>query len=91
MNEAYAIDEKLQAAQDQVKNFNVRDNALGFPSTEYTLLDKIKEDYEPYRKLWTMSHDFITFTKDWLCGSFTVSYQMVFALLCCLVAGRPHC
>lgn len=63
----------MQAASNQIKNFNMRETALSFPTSEFTLVDKIKADHEPFQKLWGMSNDFVNLTAEWLSGPFKVS------------------
>eukprot|EP00924_Labyrinthula_sp_SR-Ha-C_P010247 snap_masked-scaffold_23-processed-gene-1.31-mRNA-1 protein AED:0.10 eAED:0.11 QI:0/-1/0/1/-1/1/1/0/4309 len=62
------LDERIQNAMERVDNFNMRDRALGFSLNTYSELQAAKTNYEPFRKLWTMSNDFKSLTKEWLNG-----------------------
>ena len=68
--EAYAIEESLSEATEQVENFNMRDSALGFSPSEYVTLDLAKKNFANYRNLWVMSADLVQNTQDWITGEF---------------------
>lgn len=71
VSEAYAIEEKLNQAVEQIANFNLRDRAFGFDTGDYPTLDLCKKQFEPFFQLWTMSADFVASTKEWLTGPFS--------------------
>lgn len=68
--EAYAIEESLSEATEQVENFNMRDSALGFNPSEYVTLDLAKNNFANYRNLWVMSADLVHNTQEWITGEF---------------------
>ena len=50
--------EKLRAAEALVSSFNKREELFNIPVTDYSELDLIRQDFEPYAALWNMAFVF---------------------------------
>ena len=67
---ANALDEDLSKAAAKAADFNEREAIFKFPLTDYSIYDKLRQDFEPYNNLWTMVTDFVAQRQDWMSGPF---------------------
>ena len=68
--QAADLQQQLSEAQAQVVDFNAREEIFGLTQTTYSDLDTLRDNFEPYFKLWTTMSDFHAETRHWLQGSF---------------------
>ncbi len=59
--------EKLRAAETLVASFNKREELFNIPVTDYSELDLIRQDFEPYAALWNMAFVFQVLSDSHLC------------------------
>jgi hypothetical protein len=67
---AGSLDEDLIAGAKKAADFNERETIFKFPLTDYSIYDKLRQDFEPYSTLWSMVADFVSQRADWLSGPF---------------------
>jgi hypothetical protein len=71
VDKAYTLERALQEALDRGKDFNERETVIGYHDlTDYSVLDKLAKDFEPYLSVWSMASDFVTKKAQWLTGPF---------------------
>ena len=64
------INEKLIKAVEDAKLFNSREVLFGAERTDYSMLKKIVEDFEPFYLLWTTAGDWKKWQDSWMGDSF---------------------
>lgn len=60
----------MRAAETLVSSFNKREELFNIPVTDYSELDLIRQDFEPYAALWNMAFVFQSSHSAWLTGNF---------------------
>jgi dynein heavy chain, axonemal len=70
VDEAQALESSIQEALEQAEDFNRREKLFGFPATDFSAIEDIKEDFDPFLKLWVALNDFTGSRQMWLTGSF---------------------
>jgi dynein heavy chain len=71
VDKAYTLERSLNEALERGKEFNERETVIGFHDlTDYSILDKLTKDFDPYLQVWSMASDFITKKAMWLNGPF---------------------
>ena len=53
-----------------MSSFNKREELFNIPVTDYSELDLIRQDFEPYAALWNMAFVFQSSHSAWLTGNF---------------------
>lgn len=71
VEEAMRLDDDLKSGVEQAEDFNSREKVFGWPLTEYGSLDMMRDEFQPFFELWTMSADFETSQRMWLTGPFS--------------------
>jgi hypothetical protein len=56
---------KLDASKDKRNNFNERETMFNIPKSTYENLDKLIEDFKPYRILWEKAFLFDNSKDTW--------------------------
>jgi dynein heavy chain len=51
-----ALDQRIKAAEKEAAIYNSREALLGKPTTDYTMIRKMAEQFEPYQ-FWTTAAD----------------------------------
>lgn len=62
------IYDKIKEFIQKAKVFNNREYLTGNPTTDYTQLDTLKKDFEPYYELWTNTNTWYSNHEKWLNG-----------------------
>ena len=71
VDKAYNLERALNDALERGKEFNEREKVIGFYDlTDYSILEKLSKDFEPYLQVWSMASDFVTKKGQWLTGPF---------------------
>ncbi|CAM9175434.1 unnamed protein product [Chrysoparadoxa australica] len=65
-----SIQDAINNAKTKAEDFNSRERVFAFPPTEYTVLDMVEAELEPFHHLWNMISDFHAARKEWMHGSF---------------------
>jgi hypothetical protein len=65
-DEAHALQESLDTAQEQVSNFARREKVFGWPPSTYVELTAALGNFEPYYLLWTFRSDFLSSQASWM-------------------------
>eukprot|EP00741_Cyanophora_paradoxa_P002452 tig00000076_g2377.t1 len=69
--EVKKINAQLQQCQAKARLFNTREQLFEMPITEYSSLNKIVKDFEPYSQLWLTTNDWLNWKQVWLNDPFT--------------------
>ncbi|CAD8161959.1 unnamed protein product [Paramecium pentaurelia] len=64
------LKEKINNYQDKVRSFNDRENLFKQPLSDYDDLIKIKQDFEPFYKIWDLAIEFDIDKQEWYQGQF---------------------
>ena len=62
------IYDKIKEFIQKAKVFNNREYLTGNPTTDYTQLDTLKKDFEPYYELWSTTNTWFNNHEKWLNG-----------------------
>ena len=58
--------EKMKKAHEKSKKFTNREKLMGLNETDYSNLQILTKEYEPFYNLWTTTDDWFQFHKQWL-------------------------
>ncbi|CAD8087288.1 unnamed protein product [Paramecium sonneborni] len=64
------LKEKINNYQDKVRSFNDRENLFKQPLSDYDDLIKIKQDFDPFYKIWDLAIEFDIDKQEWYQGLF---------------------
>jgi len=64
-----ALKENLDRAKERIQSFAEREQLFGIEVSDYSVVDVLLEDFEPYYKLWTAAIDFKQSQDEWLNGA----------------------
>lgn len=64
--EVRSLDERLKKADRDAGVFNSREQLLGLPPTDYSMLKKVIETFDPFFQFWTTAHNWRTLHKSWM-------------------------
>jgi dynein heavy chain len=65
-----SVNERLKAAASQSKLFNSREVLFGKEQTDYSLLQGLTKEWEPFSQLWSITYNWMKDSKEWLNGPF---------------------
>eukprot|EP00928_Gymnodinium_smaydae_P009061 TRINITY_DN13347_c0_g3_i1.p1 TRINITY_DN13347_c0_g3~~TRINITY_DN13347_c0_g3_i1.p1 ORF type:complete len:4331 (+),score=1052.12 TRINITY_DN13347_c0_g3_i1:55-13047(+) len=65
-----SVNERLRQANVQAKLFNSREVLFGKETSDYSLVQSLSKEWEPYSQLWTTAYHWLTESKQWMSGSF---------------------
>jgi dynein heavy chain len=64
------VNEKLKIADGEAKLFNARETMFGAENTDYSFVNVMKKQWEPFSNLWTIAKNWLSKKGDWLHGPF---------------------
>lgn len=64
------LNEKLDRAETATQLFNSREDLFGEEITQYTKLNELRKEFEPYYTLWTIAYNWVHWQQEWVRGSF---------------------
>ncbi|XP_041119882.1 dynein heavy chain 7, axonemal isoform X1 [Polyodon spathula] len=68
LRKAQALNSKLDLAMEKIDQFNLEEEAFGWPVSQYPQRKKIQEKLMPYLRLYEMTTEFHTKHKEWMEG-----------------------
>jgi len=67
---AQSVTDSLKKAQEQAKLFNSRESLFGKEQTDYSLVQQLLKEWEPFAQLWTTTYHFLNDIQSWMSGPF---------------------
>jgi dynein heavy chain len=64
------VNERLRQAFVQSKLFNSRETLFGNENTDYSSLQALQKEWEPFSLLWVTTHHFLNDSQKWMSGPF---------------------
>ncbi|CAD8081115.1 unnamed protein product [Paramecium sonneborni] len=64
------LKEKINNYQDKVRSFNDRESLFKQPLSDYDDLNKIKQDFDPFYKIWDLAIEYDIDKQEWYQGQF---------------------
>jgi len=65
-----SVNERLKQANVQAKLFNSREQLFGREPTDYSQLQALQKEWEPFSQLWVTTYHWLTDSKKWMNGPF---------------------
>ena len=66
-----SLEAKIEAAEQQARQFNARESLFERELTEYTKVKEIRKSFEPYRNLWETVSNWLVQYEEWMEGTFS--------------------
>eukprot|EP01012_Entosiphon_sulcatum_P032727 TRINITY_DN4157_c0_g1_i1.p1 TRINITY_DN4157_c0_g1~~TRINITY_DN4157_c0_g1_i1.p1 ORF type:complete len:4195 (-),score=848.52 TRINITY_DN4157_c0_g1_i1:38-11479(-) len=64
------MNEKIKDCKERIYLYNSREQLFGLPTTQYTNINEIVKNFEPYQQLWTIVSDYYQLFPSWTEGPF---------------------
>ena len=71
VEKAMRLESDLLVAFEKAEDFNAREAVFEWALTDYSTLQKMRGDFQPFNDLWTMMADFDQSEREWLTGPFS--------------------
>nr|XP_023655546.1 dynein heavy chain 1, axonemal [Paramormyrops kingsleyae] len=65
-NEVRRVAKQLKEAQSVAQVYNTRERLFGVPVTNYNSLQKLANDFQPFRDLWSTASDWLRWQESWM-------------------------
>jgi dynein heavy chain len=65
-----SVNDRLKQAQEKSKLFNSRETLFGKDTTDYSQLQQLQKEWEPFSQLWLTAYHWIDDSKKWMSGPF---------------------
>ena len=65
-NEVRRTIKSLKECQESANLYNARERLFDMPLTDYSKIQKLQRDFQPYRDLWTSASDWIRWYDTWM-------------------------